>query len=117
MGYIQTKADPYVHIHPAVKSNGFKYYEYVLCYFYDILFIIDRPDITMKGIQNEFKLKDDNVEETDVYLGAGLSKMTNESNLEYWEISSDNYYASAVNNVEEFLRKKGLEFRIYVLYR
>ena len=30
LGYVQSKADPDVYLRPAVKSNGFKYYDYVL---------------------------------------------------------------------------------------
>ena len=33
---------------------------------------------TMKGIQSNFKLKDDNMEKPGVYLGADLSTMDNE---------------------------------------
>ena len=39
IGYMPTKADPDVYLRPAVKSNGFKYYEYVLCFVDDILCI------------------------------------------------------------------------------
>ena len=73
LGYRPTKADPDVHICPAVKPNGDKYYEYVLCYVDDVLCLSIHPDITMKGIQQTFKLKDDKVEEPTVYLGAGLT--------------------------------------------
>ena len=31
---------------------------------------------TMKGIQRSFKMKNNKIEETETYLGAGLSKMT-----------------------------------------
>ncbi|KAI2499334.1 Reverse transcriptase (RNA-dependent DNA polymerase) [Fragilaria crotonensis] len=39
MGYRPTKADPDVWIRPATKSDGFEYYELVLCYVDDILSI------------------------------------------------------------------------------
>ena len=67
---------------PAVKSNGFKYWEYVLCYVDDVLCISDQPKITMQGIQRTFKLKDDKIEEPEMYLGAELTKMHNETNKE-----------------------------------
>ena len=56
-----TKADPDIHICLAVKPNGFKYYEYVLCYVDDVVCLSTRPDITMKGIQKTFNLKDNKV--------------------------------------------------------
>ena len=108
LGYKPTKADPDVYIRPAVKPDGFKYYEYVLCYVDDVLCVSDRPDITMDGIQRTFKFKGDKVTEPDIYLGAGITKMRNESNCTCWAMSPDRYCAAAVENVSEFLGKKGL---------
>ena len=108
LGYRPTKADPDVHIRPAVKPNGFKYYEYVLCYVDDVLCISHHPENTMNGIKETFKLKGDKVEEPTVYLGAEITKMSNETNKECWEMSSNKYCAAAVDNVSECLRKKGL---------
>ena len=65
---------------PAVKSNGFKYYEYVLVYVDDVLRMSDVPSNTMKGIQHSFKIKNDKIEEPTIYLGAEISKIQNETN-------------------------------------
>ena len=108
LGYVPSKADPDVYLRPAIKSDGFKYYEYVLCYVDDVLCISDNPMETMEGIQKKFKLKDDKIEPPDMYLGAGLTMMHNESNLECWAMSSDQYCAADVANVTESLNKKGL---------
>ena len=62
---------------------------------------------TMKGLKESFKLTDNKIEEPDVYLGASLSKMINESNKECWAMSADKYCATAVTNVTETLNKKG----------
>ena len=62
----------------------------------------------MQGIQRTFKLKDDKIEEPEMYLGAELTKMHNETNKECWAMSSDKYCAAAVTNVTEVLNKKGL---------
>ena len=35
---------------------------------------------TMQGIQHKFKLKDDKIEPHNMYLGAGLTKMINDTN-------------------------------------
>ena len=43
---------------PAVKENGFQYYEYDLTYVNDVLCVSHEPMSTMKGIQENFKLKD-----------------------------------------------------------
>ena len=62
----------------------------------------------MKGIQAKFKLKDDKIEEPKVYLGASLSKMTNQDNDSCWAMSSDTYCQAAVKNVEDVLSKDNL---------
>ena len=108
LNYRPSKADPDVYMRPAVKEDGFQYYEYVLTYVDDVLCISHKPMTTMKGLQGRFKLKDDKIEEPEVYLGASLSKMQNESGYECWAMSSDKYCAAAVANVSEVLEKKGL---------
>ena len=55
--YRSSIADPDVWIIPLVKPGGFMYYEYVIFYVYDVLYISDDPLCTMKGIQYKFKLK------------------------------------------------------------
>ena len=102
-------ADPDVWLMPAIKEkDGFKYWEYVLCYVDDVLCINKNLMHTMKGIQSKFKLKDDNMEKPGVYLSADLSTMDNEKGDEFWAMLSDKYCADMVKNVEDNLAKKGL---------
>jgi hypothetical protein len=107
LGYRPTKADPDVWIRAATKPNGFKYYEYILCYVDDVLSLSDDPKTTMLGIQDQFKLKDDKIEEPENYLGAVLAKMTMNDGSECWTMSSEKYCKAAVTNVEEKLAKSG----------
>jgi len=107
MDYKPTKADPDVWIRPAVKPNGFEYYEYVLCYVDDVLSISGDAMATMKEIQTVFKLKDDKIEEPTDYLGAVLGKMTLGDGRECWSMSSEKYCKAAVKNIEEKLAKSG----------
>ena len=109
-GYKPTKADPDMWLRPAVKANGFKYYEIVLCYVDDILSISHDPHSTLIALTTTFKLKDDKIEAPDVYLGAGLAKMTVGSGegIECWTMSADKYVDAAVKNVEESLARIGL---------
>ena len=107
LGYIPSKADPDVWMRPAVKPDGFEYYEYVLCYVDDVLAISDAPLKTMQGIQNKFKLKDDKIAEPEIYLGAGLAKMITAQGIEAWTMSSDKYCQAAVANIETSLKNKG----------
>ena len=106
-GYKPTKADPDVWIRPAVKSDGFEYYEMVLCYVDDILAISDNPKSTLMALTSTFKLKDDKIEPPDIYLGAQLGTMQVDD-IECWTMSAEKYVISAVKNVEEALAKKGL---------
>jgi hypothetical protein len=95
-------------MHPAIKENGFKYWEYILCYVDDALCISHKPNKVLKGIANKFMLKDDKMTEPDVYLGAEISKMDNEQGHVSWIMSSDKYCATMVKNVEDALQNKGL---------
>ena len=108
LGYKPSKADPDVWMRPAVKQNGFKYYEYLLVYVDDVLSISDIPEDALKGIQTVFKLKDDKMEPPEVYLGAELAKMVTAEGVDVWTMSSDKYCKAAVENVESSLAEKGL---------
>jgi hypothetical protein len=106
LNYQPTKGDPDVWIRPAIKSNGFEYYEMVLVYVDDILCISEQPELTMKGIQATFKLKDDKIEEPEMYLGAQLSQKII-SGVECWTMSSEQYIKAAIANVEAKLNESG----------
>ena len=108
LGYQPSYADPDVWMKPAVKPNGSKYWEYIMCYVDDIIHVNFDPMPTMKSIQKRFKFKNDKVEEPDIYLGAKMVKMTNNNGEECWTMSSDAYCASLVKNVEAVLQLKGL---------
>ena len=55
-------------MHPGIKSNGFKYWKYVLCYIDDVLSISDDLTQTLLGIQKKFELKNNKIEPPNVYL-------------------------------------------------
>ena len=90
-----------------MKSDGFEYYELVLCYVDDILSISADPADALKGLQVTFKLKDDKIEVPDIYLGAALGRMQVDSQW-CWTMSAEKYVSASVKNVEEALAKKGL---------
>lgn len=84
LGY--TKADPDVWIRPAMKADGSKYYEMVLVYVDDIHCVCHDPRATMSGLQGTFKLKYDEVEKPEMYLGAEVNtKILN--GVECWTMS------------------------------
>ena len=57
LNYVPYKSDPDVHMCLAFNRNGFKYYEHVLVYVDDVLFMSDVPTNTMKGMQHNFKCR------------------------------------------------------------
>jgi len=105
LGYRPSKADPDVWLRPAVKPDGFKYYEMLLCYVDDIISISANPLNAIQGIQKVFKLKNDRADVPDMYLGGGVSKVRTNSGKECWTLSSEQYIKSAVRNVEDKLAK------------
>lgn len=57
LDYRPSYADPDMWLCPAVKANGFEYYEMLLCYVDDILCISDAPMKTISRIKEKFDLK------------------------------------------------------------
>ena len=55
IGFIPTRADPEVWQRPAVKPDGFEYYEYILCYVDDLLAISHDEEKVLKSVQDTFK--------------------------------------------------------------
>ena len=109
LGFVPSRADPDVWMRPAIKEDGFKYWEYLLTYVDDCLCISATPEKVLGGIATKFTLKDNKMEEPETYLGASLTKMTNEDNQECWAMSSDKYCAAMIDNVEDVLQRKGLK--------
>ena len=106
-GFTSCKADPDVWLRPAIKDNGEKYYEYVLCYVDDILCGSERPQKVMDYLSEQYTLKSGSVKEPDVYLGADIKKFVVDTDKYAWGISSDTYIKSAVAEVERKLSEVG----------
>ena len=108
MGYAPTKADPDVWLRPAVKPDGFEYYELVLCYALDdVLSISATPEVALQALTGTFTLEDHKIEKLEMYLGAQLGQM-NVDGVQCWTMSAEKYVDASVKNVEEALAKKGL---------
>ena len=89
LGFIPSLADPDVWMKPATKSDGFRYYEYILCYVDDMLVIRDDLKAVIMGLKSVFKLKGDKAEVPDTYLGATLNKVEAPSGIECLPMSSE----------------------------
>lgn len=106
IGYKSTKGDPDVWIRPAVKPDGFEYYEMVLVYVDDIFAISHEPTKTLEQIQEEFKFKNDEIAPPDMYLGSKL-QYQQFNGTKCWTMSSDKYVNAAIENVEAKLKLQG----------
>ncbi len=107
MGYAPPEADPDVWLRPAVKTDGFQYYELVLCYVDVVLAISMDPANTLNALKTTFTLKDNKIESPEMYLGAQLGKLDVDA-VSFWTMSAEKYVTAAVKNVEEALSKRGL---------
>ena len=57
MGYLPIYADLVLWLRPAVKLDGFEYYEYILFYVGNVLCISHNPRKSMKRVHEYFNLK------------------------------------------------------------
>ena len=99
IGFVPILADPDVWRRLAVKEDGFEYYEYVLCNVDNILAISHMAKDASKAVQAIFKLKDDKIVPSDMYLVATLSVMEDDG-IQGWCMTSDKYVKAAVEKVE-----------------
>ena len=99
MGYRPIYANLDLWLRPAVNPDSFEYYEYILCYVDNMLYISHNPRKSMKRIQEDFKLKGGNIEPPGVNLGATLSYIKLESGKYCWTILPEQYVKAAVTNV------------------
>ena len=99
MGYRPSYSDPYLWLRPKVKPGGFKYYESILCYVYNVLCISHNPRKSMKRIKEDLKHKYDKIEPPGLYIGATLDKMKLESGKYCWTVTTEQYAKAAVTNV------------------
>ena len=103
IGFKSSIADPDVWMRPAVKQDGERYYEYMLCYVDDILCISQDPRRPMAEIGSRLKFKKNKVEPPEFYLEAKLAqKYINEKPV--WTMTSFDYIKSSITNLEEQLK-------------
>jgi hypothetical protein len=110
-GFKACKADANVWMRPAIKADGSKYYEYVLCYVDDLLVVSEHPKRIMEGLEARYMLKAGSVSEPTTYLGAKVSKYwlehSDNPDKVRWSLSAEDYVNRAVKDVETELEKVG----------
>ena len=77
----------------------------------DVLVISHAPALVMKGIGQEFQIKNDQYGPPSIYLGAGISKYTLTSGKECWSMDSQQYVAAAIDTVQKLLEEDGRELK------
>jgi hypothetical protein len=107
IGYKSYLADPDVWLREATKSDGVPYYEYLIIYVDDILAFSLAPQETMKAISELYRLKDNLATKPERYLGADVVQfyLPGDSSKPQWGLSSTQYIAEAIQNVELELSK------------
>jgi hypothetical protein len=111
MNFKPSYTNPDVWMQPAMKPDGFKYYEYILMYVDDVLVISHDPKPIMETIKQAYRLKEEPTA-PETYLGATIKtwRIQGESNP-VWSMNCVQYLKEALRNVESELMKAGKVLR------
>ena len=111
MDFVASLADPDVWMRPAVKDNGFEYYEYLLVYVDDILILSYQPEPILTCIQKFYRLKEP-ASDPKTYLGAFIKPWSVPGDIrQIWSMSSSHYIKEAIFNLERHLAQEGLRLQ------
>jgi hypothetical protein len=102
----RTKADMDVYIRPAVRKDGYEYYEMIFVYVDDLLILSDDGDAILKTIDSKFKLKPGSAGPPEIYLGANIEPYTLPDGTMQWSMSARNYVKEAIKNVKSMLAQE-----------
>ena len=107
---------------PAVKSYGYKYYEYVTIWVDDCITISDNPSSIIRGLQYTYVLHTIKIllDKYDIYLGAlvrayNMSKCVGVKEEEiYPYISSEAYIGKLITVVEGFYDLSKYSYNVHL---
>jgi len=106
LGFTSSLADPDVWLRPAIKCCGFTYYEYIFLYVDNLLVISEHPNIVMKAINDQYRMKEGSIMKPELYLGAQIKEFPAPgSTRACWSISTEKYLKGAYHNVKIDLGK------------
>jgi hypothetical protein len=104
LDFVSCPADPDVWMRPALKSDGTKYYEYILLYVDDTLAISEFPDqLLRKELGRYFELKEESLGPPQIYLGGRVCKVQLDNGVECWAFGLSQYVQAAIQNVEDYI--------------
>ena len=112
LGYESCKADPDVWLKQFEKPNGTKYYGYMLLYVDDAMCINHKAIEELKKLDNYFAMKPGSIGDPNIYLGGKISEVeidgfADDEVVRAWSLSPTKYVQASINNVEEYLAKRG----------
>jgi Reverse transcriptase (RNA-dependent DNA polymerase) len=107
IGFESTRADADVWIRPAVRPDGFKYYEMVLVYVDDILACSHKASEVLGEVAAFYQVKEGSLKKPDLYLGANVGEFQLPDGRMAWYTSPRDYVKNAVKTVENLLEEDG----------
>ena len=107
LGYKSCAVDPDMWMRPEGKEDGSEYYEFVLLYVDDCLFVSEDPKNTLMKISKYFLMKPSLLGPQKVYLGGKVSQVILPNGVKAYSYSASQYLHEAIRGVEEYLDKKG----------
>ena len=108
LGYVPSQADDNVWMKQCHKSNGEKYYSYILCFVDDLLCIHTDPNSILGTLKGFYKMKHD-PDMPKMYLGSDISTYNHETGTCY-AMGSDSYVKEAVRVVKQQMTEDGVKF-------
>lgn len=105
-------ADNDVWMRPAVKSDGTKYYEYVLVYTDDILAVSMKPKDIMAMLDQHYLIKPSSIGPPTTYLGADIGRFTIEGDPKpKWTMSAGKYMKNQLKEIEKWLSDHDMKLK------
>ena len=97
--YESCKSDPDLWMREGVRRDGTRYYEYILLYVDDVLYVNEFPKEVLKQLNHYFPIKSGSIGRPKIYLGTKISQVTLPNGVISWAMSSSQYIQDAVRNV------------------
>ena len=108
MRYKSCLTDPDLWMRPTKLDNCIEYYEYILLYVDDCLFVREYPDHVLNQLRKYFPMNPESVGPRKLYLDGKLSTDDLPHGFKAWDSSASNYIQTALKNIEANLKQYGL---------